>query len=73
MIKEASASVNTLIPSDINESVIYSIIGSDYGLSPVQHQDITWTNADLLAIENPRNKIQWKLNKYQTGIWGKCI
>ena len=36
MKKEASASVNTLIPSDIIESVNYSIIGSD-----------TWTNADL--------------------------
>ena len=25
-------------------------IGSDNGLSPVLHQAITWTNADLLSI-----------------------
>ena len=31
-------------------SVNYAITGSDNSLSTVQHQVITWTNADLLQI-----------------------
>ena len=34
----------------IYASVNFVCIGSDNGLSPVQHQAIIWTNADLLAI-----------------------
>ena len=31
-------------------SIKLSIIGTDDGLSPVQHQTTIWTNADLLLI-----------------------
>ena len=32
-------------------SVNWVIIGSDYGLYPVQHQAISWTNADISQVE----------------------
>ena len=38
---------NSLRPSD---AVNLTIIGSDYGLVPVLHQAIIWTNADALLI-----------------------
>ena len=39
-----------LKPARIYASVNQVIIGSDNGLSPIQRQAITWTNADLLLI-----------------------
>ena len=38
-----------LVPN-IYASMNWISIGSDNGLLPVQHQAITWTNADLLSI-----------------------
>ena len=42
--------VNSLRPSDTYASVNQTIIGWDNGLSPGQHQAITWTNAVILPI-----------------------
>ena len=50
-----------LRPSD---AVAWAIIGSDNGLSPVQRQAITWTNADVLSIE-PLGK---KFSEIRIGI-----
>ena len=36
-----------------------TVIGSDNGLSPGQRQAIIWTNAGILLIGPPRNKLQW--------------
>ena len=41
---------NSLRPGDIHASLNCVIIVSDNGLSPVRHQSISWTNADLLLI-----------------------
>ena len=40
----------SLRPSDMYASIKLSNIGTDDGLSPVQHQTTVWTNADLLLI-----------------------
>ena len=39
-----------------------TIFGSDNGLSSGRHQAIIWTNAGILSIGPPRNKLQWNLN-----------
>ena len=44
------------------EFVDYIIIGSDRGLSPIQHQTIIWTNADSLSIRPLRNNLHWNIN-----------
>ena len=41
-----------------------TIIGPDNGLSPGQRQAIIWTNAGILLIGTPRNKLQWNFNRY---------
>ena len=40
-----------------------TIIGSDNGLSPGQHQVIIWTSARILLIAPFTNKLQWNLNQ----------
>ena len=40
-----------------------TIIGSDNGLSPGRRQAIIWTNAGILLIGPPRNKLQWISNQ----------
>ena len=40
-----------------------TIIGSDNGLSPGRHQGIIWTNAEILLIEQLRNKFQWNFDQ----------
>ena len=40
-----------------------TIIGSDNGLSPGRRQVIIWTNARILLIGPPRNKLQWNVNR----------
>ena len=37
---------------DAYASVNYAIIGSDNGLSPVQHQAILWTNAGVQSFRH---------------------
>ena len=39
------------------------IIGSDNGLTPIQWQAITWSNAELLSIRTLETKLQWNLNQ----------
>ena len=39
-----------------------TIIGSDNGLLPGQHQAIIWTNAGILCNWTLRNKFQWNLH-----------
>ena len=43
-------SMNALRPGDRHVSVNWVIIGSANGLSPAQHQAITWINDDLWSI-----------------------
>ena len=51
---------------DVHTSVNRVIIGPDNGLSPVRHQTITSTNADLLPIENFNNrKAKLSINEMQ--------
>ena len=38
-------------------------IGSQNWLTPVQSQDFTLTNADLLSMATSENNIQWHLNR----------
>ena len=40
-----------------------TIIGADNGLSPSRRQPIFWTNAGILLIGPPKNKLQWNLNR----------
>ena len=56
-----------------------TIIGSDNGLSPGRCQAIIWTNAGILLIGPPRNKLQLNFNlnsyifiqenPYENGVW----
>ena len=53
---QLESTCNSLGPSDAYmcqktlSILILEMICSRYGLAPVQHQAITWTNADLLSI-----------------------
>ena len=40
-----------------------TIIGSDNGLSPGQHQAIVWTNAETLLNRTRRNKLLWNFDQ----------
>ena len=58
------------------EFVDYIIIGWGRGLSPIQHQTIIWTNADLLSIRPLRNNLHWNINwtfSFLKSTWKCCL
>ena len=48
-----------------------TIIGSDNGLLPGQHQTIIWTNAGILLIGPLGTKLQWNVFEIQTCSFNK--